>query len=76
LSGRTGGEGDETDTVDAVMGNDTWTRVPECDECGAEESAIIQIGEEFDYEIPAASVCEKCLRKAIALIEQPPPALE
>ena len=56
--------------VNRVIGNDSWTHV-RCDECRStspEITAIVQLGEEPDYESSTAGVCEKCLVAALAAI--------
>lgn len=52
--------------VALVIGNDFWTRI-ECDECGKEVEAYVQLGEEPDYESSTACICFPCLEKAVAL---------
>ena len=54
--------------VDALIGNKSWTRVENCSECGAEAVAVVELGEEPDYDSMTAFVCESCLRKALDLI--------
>lgn len=53
--------------VNKVIGNDSWTRVA-CDECGEEVYAVVQIGQEPDYDSATAEVCLSCLSKAVDLI--------
>lgn len=43
---------------------------PTCDECCEKADNVVQIGEEPDYESSTAKICEPCLRKALALIEE------
>ena len=47
-----------------IIGNDSWTCVPECSECNKENlSFVIRVGEEEDYESMTAYLCEGCIRK-------------
>ena len=62
------GESPDPDAVDAIIGNDSWTRVPECNECKKNVAAVVQVGDEPDYESSTAWICEGCLKKALALI--------
>jgi hypothetical protein len=62
------GESPDPDAVDAIIGNGSWTRVPQCNECKTNGAAVVQIGDEPDYESHTAWVCEDCLKKALALI--------
>ena len=51
-----------------IIGNDSWTSVPECDECGAVGlAAVVEVGAEPDYESSTARICVPCLRKAVKL---------
>jgi hypothetical protein len=50
----------------------TWTQPPACKECGAQNDAVVQLGEEPDYEPATAWVCLACLRAALALAEAKP----
>lgn len=52
--------------VAAIIGNDTWTSL-KCDECQADVSCVIEIGEPPDYESHTVEVCVACLSKAMAL---------
>jgi len=62
------GEAPDPDAVDAIIGNGSWTSVPECNECKTDVEAVVRIGDEPDYESSTAWVCEDCLKKALALI--------
>ncbi len=59
----------EPDRVDQVMGHKGWTKPPYCDECGSSSEVSVRIGEEPDWESRTAYLCEGCLRKALAMIE-------
>jgi len=61
------GSSPDPDDVDRVIGNGSWTRVPECDECGAgDQPFVIQVGQPPDYESRTAKLCGSCCRQAIA----------
>lgn len=56
------------DEVDSIIGNTSWTRVPRCHECGADNlPAVVQVGETPDYESNHANLCAKCLTAALKL---------
>ena len=55
------------EAINAVIGNQSWTRVT-CDECGAEPECVVEIGQEPDYESSTAHVCLDCLQSAVALL--------
>ena len=46
--------------------NPSWTSL-KCDECGRQVQAVVQLGEEPDYESATAIICIPCLNEAIAL---------
>lgn len=54
------------DDIEAIIGNRSWTRL-KCDECGVEAKAVIEVGQELDYESRTAELCADCARKAAAL---------
>ena len=39
-----------------------------CDNCGQCREAVVEVGEEPDYESNTASMCEECLEAALALL--------
>lgn len=49
-----------------ILGNKSWTN-NKCDECKQDAFAVVQLGEEPDYESHTASICIDCLNKAVAL---------
>lgn len=56
-------------TINAVIGNDSWTRVPKCDECENETpGVVIELGQEPDYESHTARLCVPCIQAAHKLI--------
>lgn len=54
------------DDVAGIIGNRSWTRLT-CDECKQDVSAVIEVGEEPDYESATAQLCFECISKASAL---------
>lgn len=54
------------DDVDAVIGNRSWTYCT-CDDCGKSVQAVVQLGQELDYESATANICFHCLKKAVKL---------
>jgi hypothetical protein len=60
------GDSPDPDKVDEIIGNRSWTRI-HCDSCNKEKDAVIQLGEEQDYESATANVCVDCLREALSL---------
>lgn len=43
-----------------------WTRIT-CDECRADVGAVVQVGEEPNYESSTANICKECMTKAMSL---------
>lgn len=62
------GQTPNPDDVDRIIGNKSWTSVPNCDECEKECTVVVSIGEEIDYESATADICKDCLIKALALL--------
>jgi hypothetical protein len=63
------GPNPDPDAVDRVVGNSSWTDTPTCNECGRSGlPAVVQVGEEPDYESRTAWMCGDCLRRAADLI--------
>ena len=52
-----------------IIGNDSWS-VVECDQCGKRVPVAVTVGQQPDYETSTATICEPCLRRALALLEQ------
>lgn len=52
-----------------IIGNDSWTSL-RCNECEQEVNAVVQLGEEPDYESRTACICFDCLEKAMQLKSQ------
>jgi hypothetical protein len=55
--------------VEAIIGNRSWTIVPRCHGCGLGAELVVEVGEEPDYESSTATLCESCLRDALATLE-------
>jgi hypothetical protein len=55
--------------VAKIIGNGSWVQQKQCNECGIKTWDSVEIGEKPDYESQTATVCIKCLHKAVALIE-------
>jgi hypothetical protein len=41
----------------------------ECDGCGKHKDALVQVGEEEDYDSATCRLCAACLKKALALFQ-------
>jgi hypothetical protein len=51
--------------VESIIGNDSWTRIDHCDDCGAED---LQEAVEFgQYRESSQTVCMRCLRAAVRM---------
>lgn len=60
----------DPDEVDRIIGNTSWSEVPICDECRTPGlSAVMEMGEEPDYDSSTACLCLDCLRKAVIELE-------
>lgn len=57
--------------VNNIIGNDTWTRVDTCQECGVDgHSAVAELGDaDHLWDDPAVTVCKACLFKAAQLFD-------
>lgn len=51
--------------VEAIVGNNSWTAVPHCDECGAAADQVVGLGEVLDHDSAGAFICRECLVKAL-----------
>ena len=58
--------------VAAIIGNDSWTRVEDCDDCGMDESAVVMVGQEPDYDSATAYLCKLCVEKLVQLMKERP----
>lgn len=59
----------DPDEVDRVIGNGSWTQVPECDACGAGELPVVVEIVPRDY---VTHLCGDCCGKAAALAAPQP----
>lgn len=56
------------DDVDAVIGNRSWTEVPECDGCGAvRQRSVVRVGEPPDYDSSTCYLCKQCVAEVAAM---------
>jgi len=58
--------------VNAVIGNKSWTEVPNCNGCGKKVRAVVLVGEEPDYESSSAHLCKRCVVAALAAFGDTP----
>ena len=57
----------DPDAVDALIGNTSWTDVPECDGCERTGMPfVVRVGDEPDYESSTAWLCSECLAEAVS----------
>jgi len=63
------GDNPNPDEVDKIIGNNSWTAPPDCNECHKTNlSAIIEVGDEPDYDSSTAWLCVNCVEKALHLL--------
>jgi hypothetical protein len=55
------------DVTTAVGFNSSWVEEPKCHECNRIVDVAVELGEDPDYESHTATICVKCLRKAISI---------
>ena len=56
------------DDVDAAVGNDSWTEVPTCGECGKSDSDFVfEVGAPPGYESHTAYLCGACITELAQL---------
>lgn len=55
--------------VNSAIGNSSWTDL-RCDECHKEVDAVIQVGEELDYDSATCSLCRDCVEAALGEISK------
>ena len=52
------------DEIDGIIGNKSWTEVPDCSECGEYgKEFVVMVGEEPDCESNTAWLCNECIEK-------------
>ena len=54
--------------VEAIIGNGSWVRLPECEHCGKKTRHAVGFGL-GDMECPPSWVCLECLRAAVAMLD-------
>lgn len=54
--------------VNRIIGNDSWTTPPRCDDCGKSPTKVVRLGQEPDIGSNTAHICRSCLQKALDLI--------
>lgn len=47
----------------------TWAHADRCTGCGERARAVVQVGEEPEYESSTAILCRPCVEKALALFD-------
>ena len=59
------------DDVNEIIGNDSWTIVPPCTECGKENlDFIVMVGEKPDYGSETIWLCRECIEKLLEVIDE------
>lgn len=56
--------------ISDIIGNESWTRMDACDECGVVPEVMVRLGEDPDYESSTACICPSCLEKAVRLAKE------
>jgi len=57
-----------TKNVEDIIGNKTWIGPNKCDECKNEFDAVIELGEDEDYESRTTYICLNCLNTAAKVL--------
>jgi hypothetical protein len=52
--------------VEKIIGNRSWTTL-ECDQCGREVDAVVEVGQSQGRDSRTADICADCIRKAADL---------
>lgn len=66
------GRNPKPEAIDETIGNQSWTRLDPCDNCGKQKDELVSVGQAPDYESSTATICEECLRKALAVFKTKP----
>lgn len=53
----------DPDEVNAIIGNDSWTQVPECDVCGKRKDFAVRIC--LGYGEKQTDLCPRCVSKLV-----------
>lgn len=56
-------------SVNAVVGNTSWTQPPDCTGCGHAFAAVVRVGQPPDYESRTAYLCAECLGAAARALD-------
>ena len=56
------------DAVNDIIGNQSWTQCS-CSECNRDVDAVVQLGQEPDYESSTAWICRDCIKLAAAAFD-------
>lgn len=63
------GDSPSVESIEAMMPG--WTRLT-CDDCGQDAEAVVQVGQEPDFESSTAALCRACAAMAYKLFETLP----
>ena len=56
----------DPDMVDAVIGNESWTRKPICDICGKEREKVLEL---TNHCAVAMRICQNCVEESLRLLK-------
>lgn len=56
--------------VNQLIGNDYWTPIPMCVECGKKSWNLVELGQESNDGSETVQLCSDCLKSALTLVEQ------
>lgn len=54
-----------SEDISHIVGNNSWTSLPECDECGGKIRVVVRLG--FQDDDTHFDICESCLGEALSL---------
>ena len=57
------------DDVDKIIGNNSWTEVPRCEQCDKRVEAVVEVGQEPDWESRTCYLCKECITKLYNFIQ-------
>lgn len=55
-----------------IFGNRSWTAI-RCDVCDQLVNAVVQVGEESDFDSATVYICRACCQKVLAMFPEPRP---
>ena len=64
------GDNPAPDDIDITIGNESWTKVPECSECGWDFVKVVMVGDEPDYDSSTVYLCASCVNKAFTVMSE------